>query len=637
MRLVLLLSLLAAPTLACDLPTAPTTRWRLATTAGISWLVTPCGERFFSVGINSLNGGAAARDDGGRIDYHWATFEPDFHTWLRETRARVSRWGFNTAGATSLPPRDLRLPAIPDLELGRSARFHWVDPFDPATEARIDAEARRLVAPFRGSAYRIGYFTDNEAGWWGGALFGFYARQAATNRTKQRLVALLREHYGDDWTRFTRDWVAPGTAGSFDDLLRADAVGPQLRPGGAGIAVVRRWTGIVAERYYALTSRALRAADPDALVFGDRLPIYYDPAAVRAMAPYVDAIATNYNVDAGDGWIARYYFDGLRRLSGGKPVLVSEWFFAADENRTGNRNNGHLMTVHTQAERARGAAAAARRLAAEPGVVGLHWFQYYDHPKGGRDLDGEDYNFGLVDIDDRPYEALVGALGAANVQLAAIHAQSTARTPGATNGMTIPRADIDPGDHSLVDWPKERALVPALAAAPGEVPFGDLYLAWSPAGLSLAAIGMDYYAPNLLAYGDVFPRDEAFRVEWGIDAGHGPRRFAVYVIPPKVFPDDGVPMMRAELCRMDGDGCVAVPGALATYFGSDQPRITVEVRVPWSALGVDAPPDAPLRTELAMTGWHRSRWMSWTGHEPAASLRDPDGWRTVTLARRPST
>ena len=75
---------------------------------------------------------------------------------------------------------------------------------------------------------------------------------------------------------------------------------------------MREWTGIVAERYYTLAERAIRAADPDALYFGDRLPIYYDPAAVRAMAPHVDAIATNYNVDSGDGWIARLF---LRRAA----------------------------------------------------------------------------------------------------------------------------------------------------------------------------------------------------------------------------------------------------------------------------------------------------------------------------------
>ncbi len=514
--------------------------------------------------------------------------------------------------------------------------FHWVDPFDPALDARVAATARALVAPYRGSPYRIGYFTDNEVGWWGGALFTYYARQAAENRTKQRLVGLLREHYGDDWTRFARDWVPPPGAGSFAALLAAGDA-PRLRPGGAGIAVVRRWTGLVAERYYAVTSRAVRAADPDALVFGDRLPIYYDPDAVRAMTPWVDAIATNYNVDAGDGWIAPYYFAGLHALTGGKPVLVSEWFFAADENRTGNRNNGHLMTVRTQAERARGAAAAARRHAAEPDVVGLHWFQYYDHPKGGRDPDGEDYDFGLVDIDDRPYEALVDALTATNARLAALHADPPHPCRGGGGAFAIPRANIDPGDRSLVDWPKERALVPGLVAAPGEVPFGDAYLSWNARGLALAVIGMDYYSPGLLAYGDEFPRAEAFHVDWGIASDRGVRHFTLSVIPPKTFPAHVAPLMRAELCRHDGARCVPVPGAVATYFGSDQPRITIELTVPWAALGLDAPPRSPLRMELAATAWYRSRWMSWSGHEPATSLADPRGWHTVTFAPGPST
>src|SRR5262249_10868948 len=150
-------------------------------------------------------------------------------------------------------------------------------------------------------------------------------------------------------------------------------------PGGAGIRAVREWTGMVAERYYTLAERAIRSADPDALFFGDRLPIYYDPAAVRAMAPHVDAIATNYNAASGVGWSADYYSDGLRKLSGGKPELVTEWFFAARDNRTGNRNNGHLMTVATQDERAAGAAAAVANFAAIPELVGAHWFMYYDH------------------------------------------------------------------------------------------------------------------------------------------------------------------------------------------------------------------------------------------------------------------
>jgi hypothetical protein len=50
------------------------------------------------------------------------------------------------------------MPFTPDLELGRNARFHWFDPFDPATAERMEGWARRLVAPYRQNPYRIGYF-----------------------------------------------------------------------------------------------------------------------------------------------------------------------------------------------------------------------------------------------------------------------------------------------------------------------------------------------------------------------------------------------------------------------------------------------------------------------------------------------
>ena len=69
---------------------------------------------------------------------------------------------------------------------------------------------------------------------------------------------------------------------------------------------------MVAEQYYRLAHRAIREADPEALICGDRLQIYYDADAIRPMAPYVDVVATNYDVDGPDGRIARYYFEGLR-------------------------------------------------------------------------------------------------------------------------------------------------------------------------------------------------------------------------------------------------------------------------------------------------------------------------------------
>jgi hypothetical protein len=625
--------------LACtDLAKAPSTRWSLTTEHGVSWLVTPCGQRFFSLGVNAVDGGYPYRRKDGKIWYSWTAFDPNLAQWVATSRRRLAQWGFNSAGGWSLPPQQLRLPTIIDLELGRQARFHWFDPFAPTTAARMMALARKLTAPYRDSPYRIGYFSDNEVGWWAGALFVFYSMKPASSATKERWVAMLHEYYAGDWTRFTADFEPPPGVASWAQL-RATTGMTRMRPGGEGIHAVREWTGIVARHYYKLAAEAIHAADPNALYFGDRLPIYYDPAAVRAMAPYVDAIATNYNVDSSDGWVAPYYFAGLRQLSGGKPVLVSEWFFAARHNRTGNRNNGHLMTVDTQAERAAGAAAATENFAAIPEVVGAHWFQYYDHPKGGRQ-DGEDYDFGLVDINDQPYRRLTDALAVANRQAFDIHEEAAAASVDPPSAMVVPHADVELGAHSLSDWPKPASLLPPLSASSGAVPFGEAYLSWSRRGLQLATIGQDYFDLDLLAYDGPFPLEEAYRVELGVDLGGGPRRFTLFFIPPKTKIHD-YPEMAAEFCagrarRAISHGCTPVAGGKAVYFGADQPRITAEARIPWSALGISAPAAGTvLHVAVAITSWDRDRWMSLSGQPPAAAMRDTAGWRLMRLGTSP--
>ena len=182
-----------------DLGEAPHSRWQTIVEDGVHWLVTPCGKRFFSIGVNVLEGGYPQRFPDGRIAYHWGTFYPDLADWGQVARQRLSAWGFNTTGGWSLHPVMLELPTTPNLELGRTARFHWFDPFDPSTADHMRELARRLVAPYKGNPYRIGYFTDNEVGWWNGALFIYYLKQPATNHTKQRLIALLRDYYRDDW------------------------------------------------------------------------------------------------------------------------------------------------------------------------------------------------------------------------------------------------------------------------------------------------------------------------------------------------------------------------------------------------------------------------------------------------------
>ena len=635
-RLLVAAALVAALPLsarACDLATAPTSRWSIESDRGVRWLKTPCGDRFYSLGVNTVDAGYDWREKDNKVWYSWRAFDPTIGSWVSRAQRRLSEWGFNTAGGWSLPPDKLHMPMIVNLELGRRARFHWFDPFDPATGERMMALARKFVAPYKDSPYRIGYFSDNEVGWWAGALFLFYSAKPADNFTKQRWVAMLRGDYAGDWRRFTADFIPPSGVTSWDELLNSQDY-THMRPGGHGIAAVREWTGIVSEHYYALAEKAIRAADPNALYFGDRLPIYYDPAAVKAMGRHVDAIATNYNPDASDGWIAHYFWDGLEKLSGGKPVLVAEWFFAADHNRTGNKNNGHLMTVATQDERALGAAATTENFAAIPEIVGSHWFQYYDHPKGGRS-DGEDYDFGLVDINDVPYRRVTDALAAANRQVPQIH-QAAPAAPPTMHDFELPHAAISLGDHSIADWPKPASLLPPLKPSPGAVDFGEIYLSWSDKGLNLATIGQDYFDVGLMSYENAFPLGESYRVEIGVDAGAGPKRLTLFFIPPRTRIRDYLEMKWA-VCAGAAEqairhGCTPPGETQAVYFGADQPRVTAEMTIPWSYLGV-APPiaGARLRAEVAMTSWHRERWMSLTGQPPEKAMAEPGLWQVFKL------
>jgi hypothetical protein len=647
-------------------------RWSIAQTTRGPVLLTPCGEPFFSLGVNTVDGGLSMASSSPRA-YRWDRFAKTRAAWGAAAGRRLLQWGFNTAGAWSLPPHEIGLPFTPDLELGRWMQVVWTDPFDPALVPRLDAAAAEAVAPYRGNPLRIGYFSDNEVGWWNGPLFTTYMGFPPNNHTKAQLIALLRTRYHNNWSAFIRDFVpAPGTS-SFSDLVRG-RLPPHVRPGGHGIAAVRAWTRIVAAQYYKLMRDALHRTDPDALYLGDRLPIYYDPDAVKAMAPYVDTISVNYNLDTADGWIAPYFFEGLQELSGGKPVLITEWFDAAKENRSGNRdrtgephgktdrisNNrnrtGHLMTVATQAERALGAGRAALLLAAQPDVIGVHWFQYADEPPGGR-LDGEDYDFGLVDTDDRPYDRLVHALRLANREVASQvgHAAPAnavvqinhpepvldPRVRG-NDGVTasvaeIPRADIDPARESLADWPKNASLI-AMKPAPGEVDFGDVFVTWDPRGLNLATIAMDYFDPELLGTIAPFPRSEAFRIALGVDAGAGPRRIEFRVVPTSVIhtaEDEEKLTFAVETCWYAADDtCPAVPGAIARYFGTalDQPRVILKAFIPWSALGVAGPPrTGALRLALGVTAFYRSRWMSGDGRAPDVVMAQPHTWHRFTL------
>ncbi len=405
-------------------------KWSTADINGVQWLIDPEGKPFYSKGVNIVTPGKESEKSRAGQAYCWSNFYPSIEQWRKQIASRLREWGFNTLGGWSDSSPDLGLPLMVDLELGRNSHFHWFDPFDPQMEQKTLEKARELTAPYRNLPQLIGYFSDNEVGWWNSSLFIWFLKAPWENHTKRFLWQMIYDNYEGSWEAFLADWSPQGGARDFEDLKKAGA-SLKLRPGGNGIRLVDRFMSACAKRYYELMYKAIHAAHPGALVLGDRLPLYYHQDAILAMGDNVDVISTNYNVDVADGWVAPYFFEGLRKLSH-KPVLVSEFFFAAAENRSGNRNEtarnvhakpGHLMTVATQAERTWGAGNALLSFARFPNVVGAHWFQYCDEPLGGRE-DGEDYNMGLIDTSNRPYEALTQDFKKLNPVLESVHARS---------------------------------------------------------------------------------------------------------------------------------------------------------------------------------------------------------------------
>jgi hypothetical protein len=168
--------------------------------------------------------------------------------------------------------------------------------------------------------------------------------------------------------------------------------------------------------------------DPNHLILGVRFKGYAPLEVVRASKGYTDAQSLNYY--ASDARLDYELFRMMNEQSGGQPIVISEYSFHALDGRSGNRNTvGFAAQVLDQQARADGYRLLTTRLARVPYVIGADWFQWHDEPPSGRSSDGEDVNFGMVDVDDRPYESLIKSVRGTASQLNPLHARSAADEP----------------------------------------------------------------------------------------------------------------------------------------------------------------------------------------------------------------
>ncbi len=385
--------------------------------SGVWWFVTPSGQLTLSVGVDDVS----YRGD----EIHGTSIHPYFDNvsklypskaaWAETELKRLRSWGFNTLGSWTDPylwGRD-GMPYTVILDIATRSGANWlkgipVDVYSPRFEATARKIAQTECAPRAQDRNLVGYFSDNELRWgpdWRGKqnMLAMYLDLPANSAGRQHAIEFLKKKYSGSIQRFNRAW---GVHAASFAAVPAEASTTAYQADSA------EFLGMVARRYFDVCAQAIHAADPNHLYLGAKFAgLPPDPVLRASHATDVDSVDI-YRFDPRP--IVKHIYELAHR-----PVLVAEFAFRAEDSGLPN-TRGAGPKVPTQAARARAYKNYVTWLESMPEAVGFHWFEWCDEPKEGR-FDGENSNYGLVNIKDQPYEQFVAAVKAANRDALSVH------------------------------------------------------------------------------------------------------------------------------------------------------------------------------------------------------------------------
>jgi hypothetical protein len=609
--------------------------YKLTDSKGVWWLEDVSGKRTLSLGVNSVNPGVKmSAYDSGNPEYCALRYHPSLEKWRTVAGDRMKKWGFNMLGAGGDEGLARSFPYFITLELGKAAGMPYGDPAGVAARTRY-REAVAPLARLKNDEMLVGYFLDGQIGWWEEIVFLQTLKAAADkDPNKAKLAELLGRVYRNDVKRLVADLELLPEPRKFEDIrgtFRRAGFRPGKRP-----LVVEEYLEWLAGEFYRAATEEIRKVDSNHLVFSDRYGGYISQPVARAAGKYVDAIAVNCDSLAPQGWASPFFFESLSRVAR-KPVLVAEFYFAAAENRSGDRNSvGTFMTVGTQAERAAGASALAASLARFPGVIGYHWFWWADEGPGdtGRPATAEDFNMGLVDIKDAPYAELTSALAKVNAEAIAMHGSwpAAAGMTRSSQGLLVGRIpELPVVDGSLDDWALGRAWVPGVASAAPFERFGDLYLGWMPEGLAVAVVYADYRAKQREADG---PEADSERLTLGFGYDNEkPVVFTLKGIQERKDPENPKSLFRApEVLAVRGGVPFPSDGRFLVAQGLRGTQRILEVFLPAALFRREKlEPGEVLRGYVSLRMRANFRELFWPSPFLLAGFEDSSKWTPVVL------
>lgn len=129
----------------------------------------------------------------------------------------------------------------------------------------MDAAAREQILLLRDNPRLLGYYSDNELGWWNATLWKITLEQPSTSGQRRRLIQLLPDTYQNNWNKLALDFEIRNAANWSQLQTRGMLF---LRPGGNGMVAMRHFLSLLADRYYQLTRDIIRKYDRRAMSGG---------------------------------------------------------------------------------------------------------------------------------------------------------------------------------------------------------------------------------------------------------------------------------------------------------------------------------------------------------------------------------
>lgn len=390
--------------------------YRVAQKSGVWWFVNPSGHLEISAGIDNVSyrGDLVHGTTVHPYFEHVSKLYPSQDAWAKTETGRLRSWGFNNLGAWTSPFLwTYKMPYTVILDIASHSGANWLtgiplDVYSPQFEATARKIAAQECAPHAQDPYLLGYFSDNELRWgpdWRGKqnMLAMYLNLPSTAPGREHAIAFLKKRYAGRVQQLNQAWGVHAT--SFDEI-------PSEAATQAFQADNAEFLGMVARRYFEVCARAIHAADPNHLYLGAKFAGMPPDPVLRA-SQVADVVSVDiYSFDP------RAAVEHIYQIAH-RPILVAEFAFRAEDSGLPN-TRGAGPKVPDQAARARAYEKFVTELESLPEAVGYQWFEWCDEPKEGR-FDGENSNYGLVNIEDQPYSQFVSAVKAANREAISAH------------------------------------------------------------------------------------------------------------------------------------------------------------------------------------------------------------------------